>query len=456
MFLSDEDSQTIVAQCTPHGSGAIALIRASGSDVFSIMRALCVPSSGKSIEELPTHTVTYGSIISPTEQIDTVLFFLMRGPRTFTGQDTIEISCHNNPFIIQKIIHEAIAHGARLAREGEFSRRAVLNGKIDLIQAEAINEVIAAQTPEALKISLAQLQGSLSHTLHQIEQDLLKALAFCQASFEFIEEENITFDEEIISLALSAFDTVKQLERSCSMQQQIRQGIRIALIGTVNAGKSSLFNTLLGKNRSIVTNIAGTTRDSIEAGLYQFGSFITLIDTAGLRRTDDIIEQMGIQRTKDEAHAADIILLIQDATAPLNDQEQTIYHELLQRYGPKIISVCTKSDALVTDHSHVCILTSSKTQTNIAALQAALEATIKQRLEMHNSPYLLTQRQQILIQELKQRLERLASSFDRPVLEYEIVAYELNDMLAHLRELTGKTISEEAMDAIFKTFCVGK
>ena len=220
----------------------------------------------------------------------------MRSPKTFTGQDTVEITCHNNQFIIEEIINLAIANGARLAQQGEFTKRAVFNGKIDLVQAEAINELIHAQTQLALKQSLAQLTGSFSHCLASLEKELLKALALSEASFEFLDEE-MDFAPQIQALISSLQNTITGIKKTFNQQQQIRQGIRIAIIGSVNAGKSSLFNALLNQDRAIVSAIAGTTRDAIEAGVYTKGNYWTLVDTAGLRQTHDIIEQEGIKRS---------------------------------------------------------------------------------------------------------------------------------------------------------------
>src|SRR5579863_4648796 len=319
MFYSSSN-ETIIAQCTPQGTGAIALLRLSGDNTFAIADAISKLPGNKIISALPTHTIHYGWVIDKNgTHIDQVLFLLMRSPHTFTGDDTVEITCHNNPFIIQSIIQAALATGARLAQEGEFSRRAVHNNKIDIIQAEAINDLIHANTQLTLKQSLSQLEGSFSHWITNIEKQLIKALALSDASFEFLDEENMEFSTQIKEIIDAVLTTITNLKNTFNQQQQIRNGIRIAIIGSVNAGKSSLFNALLNQERAIVTNIAGTTRDAIEAGLYKNGNYWTLIDTAGLRTTDDIVEQLGISRSHEEAHKADIILLVFDGSQQLSD-----------------------------------------------------------------------------------------------------------------------------------------
>ena len=254
MILSHDD-ETIIAQCTPKGSGAIALLRISGIAAFELATKISKLPSGALLCALPSHTIHFGYVVDAAgNHIDQVMFLLMRGPKTFTGQDTVEITAHNNPFIVQDIIAQAIAHGARMAQEGEFTKRAVLNNKIDLIQAEAINELIHANTHMALKKSLAQLEGSFSHWITAIEKELIKALAYSESSFEFIDEE-MSFGNDIKKMLGHTLATIASIKKTFDQQQHIRQGVRIAIIGSVNAGKSSLFNTLLNKERAIVTSI---------------------------------------------------------------------------------------------------------------------------------------------------------------------------------------------------------
>ncbi len=463
MILSSSDEQTIIAQCTPRASGAIALIRMSGADAVAIADAITTLASGKKLAELPSHTIHYGTISAPDTStiIDTALIMLMRAPRTFTGQDTVEISCHNNQHIIQQIITLAILAGARMAQEGEFTKRAVLNGKIDLVQAEAINELIHAQTQMALKQSLAQLRGSFSSWLADIEKELLKALAFCQASFEFIDEE-MEFGSQIGTMIHRVISSIAAIKKTFSQQQQIRQGVRIALIGSVNAGKSSLFNALLNQQRAIVTPIPGTTRDSIEAGLYKNGNSWTLVDTAGLRQTEDAIEQEGIARSFEEAHKADIILLVEDATGTLTAEEKIVYAQLQEKYSGKIIMVLTKCEENPIHAEEDSrspsppIPTSSKTRKNIDALEQAIEEKITALFAQMASPFLLNQRQYQLLLALETKLATIKIMLAHKTIAYELLAVHLNDAIAQLAELSGKEVSEASMDMVFREFCVGK
>lgn len=457
--LLTRDEETIIAQCTPEGSGAIALLRISGVDAIATADICAQLPGKKKLSQAESHTIHYGWV---TDQegtvIDQVLFLLMRGPKTFTGQDTVEITTHNNQFLIDRIIQRVLSCGARSAQPGEFTRRAYLNGKIDLIQAEAINELIGSQTEHALKKSLAQLEGSFSATLEHLEKKLVKAMALSEASFEFIDEE-IQFGQQIKVILEEVLQTIVTLKASHVQQDQIRQGIRIALIGSVNTGKSSLFNALIGKKRAIVTNIAGTTRDCIEAGLSKQGNFWTLIDTAGLRSTDDIIEQEGIKKSLEQAELSDIILLVFDGSRELSASEHEAYATILARHGSKCIIVRTKKDLPqvpleLIDHGQV-VSVSAQTQEQIDVLESQIHKKIMNLFSSLTSPYLLTKRHYHLLLTLEKNLLDIMT-LCQGAIEYELLSYHLQDCIATISELTGKTISEAAMDAVFREFCVGK
>lgn len=459
-MIFSHDDQTIIAQCTPKGSGAVALLRLSGLAALEIASKISSLASGKTILDVPTHTIHYGWIINDNgARIDQVMFFVMHEPKTFTGQNTVEISCHNNQFIIESIIARAITCGARMAKEGEFTKRAVLNSKIDLVQAEAINELIHANTQVALKKSLAQLEGSFSHWITLLEKELIKAMAFSEASFEFIDEE-MTFDLQIKEIINHALATIDMMKKTFDQQLHMRQGIRIAIIGSVNAGKSSLFNAILNKERAIVTEIAGTTRDVIEGGLYKFDNYWTVIDTAGLRQTNDIIEQEGIKKSHKEAELADIILLVFDGSRALSPEESEVYQKLVEKYCHKMIIIQNKSD--LPAYLHGNNLTTSEivkiSSTDKAAIEKLID-TIQQKVTglFNNieSPFLLNHRQFNLLLGLEKQLKEIEIMLNG-IIAYEKLSYHINDALAHMSELTGKSISEQGMDAVFREFCVGK
>jgi len=463
-LLTDEQ-QAIVALCTPRGSGAIGLIRISGSNAVDVVDRIARLSSGKKLADLSTHTIHHGHVIASSQIIDSVLFLLMHGPRTFTGQDTVEITCHNNPFIIEKIIDLAIQAGARQARAGEFTRRAFLNDKVDLIQAESINDVIHAQSELALQKSMTQLEGSLSQVFTKIYHGLFNLLAHVEASFEFLDEEQRDFDFD--SLFAKQLDTllvqIQSIKKDFSLQQQIKQGIRIAILGSVNAGKSTLFNALLNKERAIVSDIQGTTRDSIESTIYRDGAFWMMIDTAGIRQTGDVIEQKGIERSYDEAKQADIILLVIDGSCKLTQQQREQYQSLATNYKNKIILIINKADALLEENGKKDqflagfdrVFVSSKNRLGIQVLENSIEQKKNNLFSLLESPFLLNERQYKVLTEIEQSLKNIANNHSVCV-QYELVAYQIKDLLDKVSELTGRNVTEQLLDTVFDQFCVGK
>jgi len=462
VIITSHDTQPIVACCTARGAGAIALIRVSGIGTLEIADCIASLPSGLLISKVPTHTVQYGFVLDESgNKIDTVLFLVMHGPRTFTGHDTVEITTHNNLFLIDAIIDVVIKAGARLAEPGEFSKRAVLAGKMDLIQAEALNEFIQAGTMQSLKASYAQLSGSLSREVAVIEKKLLYALSLSNVSFEFIEEENLEFGTTIRNLITELIVFVDSLLEQFPLQQQLKEGARIALVGSVNAGKSSLFNALLGVKRAIVTPIAGTTRDVIEAGVYRHGEHQTLIDTAGIRATCDSIEKEGVERSRQETARADMVLIVIDSTRQLSGEESDMYDSLIQAYNEKIIVVYTKADLpRIVDYTLPCetptIIVSVHNQKSIVQLMTMIDNARNKKLTHGRSMhYLLNQRQVRLLESLKDKLITLFSTMHTG-MRYEIISHNLHDALVTISELTGKSVSEASMDAIFKEFCIGK
>src|SRR3990167_2209002 len=507
--------QTIVAQCTPIGNGALAIIRLSGKDSFLIVDLFSKLSSRKRILEVESHTVHFGyivnSLVAKPVAIDQVMFIVMKAPRTFTGENVVEITCHNNQFIIEEIINLAIKHGACLAQNGEFARRAFLNNKIDLMQAESINELIHSNNQQSLKKSLSQLEGSFSSWIVKIEKELLHCLALSEASFEFLDDE-IEFKENILVKINSVLGKIKELKLSNNDYSSIREGLRVAILGSVNAGKSSLFNYLIKKDRSIVTSIAGTTRDTIEVGVYKKDSYVTFVDTAGIRKTQNVVEQEGIKRSFLEAEKADIILLVQDGSKELSESELKFYSDLLNKFQSKIILVKNKMDQgdptksyvksdvfnneslaklkrtrsngstwLTTSasckYSNSLVLSevegfeqfrkksnesfghtlnvSAKTSTGLLQLEQTLDHKIQQILNSYDVPFVLNKRQYSLMIDLENKLYLIKDLLTEST-EYEILSIHLKEALESISHLSGRNISEAAMDAIFKEFCVGK
>lgn len=456
----------VVALCTARGSGAIALIRVTGNGAIATVDRCGRLSSGKTLALQASHTIHHGFISgSGGEVLDEVLFLLMKGPKTFTGEDTVEITTHNNSFIIDKVIARLIEVGAQPARPGDFTQMAFLNGKLDLAKAEALHEVISAQSEQSLKIAMAQLQGSLSSYCAKIEALLVELLCYTEASFEFLDEEqrDLDFDNMIRAKLTFLKESVQQILMSIPAQEQIRQGVRIALIGSVNAGKSTLFNALIGSKRAIVSDQEGTTRDSIEATKYHQGIFWTFIDTAGLRQTSDAIEQQGIERSFVEAKSADLILLVVDSSQNISVAARDIYQELCRLYHQKIILVQSKADIALSNIMEisdigpalVTLRVSSAQNSGIDALMSAIENEIKMLFASKSAPFLLNTRQRAILQLLEQHIQSMQSDVT-PQVEYELLAYHVKDALERLSELTGKNVNEQMLDHVFRSFCIGK
>ncbi|MBI2344821.1 tRNA uridine-5-carboxymethylaminomethyl(34) synthesis GTPase MnmE [Candidatus Dependentiae bacterium] len=459
-FLVSFQEQVIVAQCTPQGAGAIALLRLSGNDVFNVVDKAARLASGKRLIDQNSHSIHFGSVINQRGQsIDQVLFLVMKGPRTFTGQDTVEITCHNNQFIVEEIMNTMIICGARIAGKGEFTQRAVTLGKLDLIQAEAIHDLIHAQTAASLKYSLQQLEGSLSSWVFEIENSVLEMIAFCEGSFEFLDEE-MEFGADILKKMEQLLNKINKLLATFSKQQYIKEGIKIVLMGSVNVGKSSLFNCLLEKNRAIVTPVAGTTRDTIEAGVYKEGEFLTFIDTAGIRETEDEIERAGIDRSFQEASVADIILLVVDRSQKISIDIVAAYEKIMQNYSDKIILVYNKMEEEILfeeiKFDERSIFVSAKNNQNIDLLYQEIFKKIKQLKGSDAITCLLNKRQYDLLFKFYRDLEEVLPMLTIRRIDYELVSYRLKESLSLMAELTGKTISQAAFDKIFDTFCVGK
>jgi len=446
---------TIAAIATPLGEGGLAVIRLSGGNAMTISAKCFRPigDASKTPLDAPTHTLHYGKIAHNGRDIDEVLLAVLRAPRTFTREDTVEITCHGGLLAAQSVLKAVLAAGARSAEPGEFTRRAFLNGRIDLAQAEAVVDVIHARTDLALVAANEQLAGKLSQRINQLRDDLMHALAHVEAHIDF-PDEDIAPDTmaKLLTRLDAALTFIDELLATADEGQVLRQGIRAAIIGRPNVGKSSLLNQLLGHDRAIVTPTAGTTRDTIEETANIRGIPVVFIDTAGLRESANVIEAEGVRRSHESIARAELILHVLDASQTLTDEDQ---QNLDIFDGKKRILVSNKAD-LRPKLDLLGIKTSCLDGTGIENLKDAIRAAAWSgdiRVEM--LPVMINARHQDALRRARDAVEKSLAAF-RAGETLEFPAMDLRIAANAVGEVVGKTSTEDLLDAIFSQFCIGK
>jgi len=462
-MLSDD---TIAAIATPLGEGGLAVIRLSGSRAFAIADRSFQPVGKSSLKPsaAPTHTIQFGKIVRDGQAIDEVLLAILRAPRTFTREDTVEISCHGGLLPAKLVLDTLLAGGARLAEPGEFTRRAFLNGRIDLAQAEAVADLIHSRTELALAAANEQLAGKLSQRINQLRDDLMHTLAHVEAHIDFPDEDiSPATKAQLLQRLENGVGFMDELLRTANEGQLLRRGIRAAIIGRPNAGKSSLLNQLLGRDRAIVSPIAGTTRDTIEETANIRGLPVIFIDTAGLREARDEIELEGIRRSRASLAAAEFILHVLDVSQPLTQADE-IY--LAEFAGKKRILVRNKTDLPVKLELPLEFETSnSKFQMadvscvsgqGIEALKDAIKNLIwAGEIKAEMLQVAINSRHQDALNRARTSTRQAADALHAGV-SLDLVAMDLRIAANAVGEIVGKTSTEDLLDSIFSTFCIGK
>ncbi len=454
-------NDTIAAIATPLGEGGLAVIRVSGPEALAIAGRCFRPGrrGGPALADCPTHTLHYGHIVRQERAVDEVMLAVMRAPRTFTREDVVEVSCHGGMLCTKLVLDTLLEAGARLALPGEFTKRAFLNGRIDLAQAEAVADLIGSRTELALAAASEQLEGKLSRRIETLRQDLMGVLAHVEAHIDF-PEEDIAPDtrEALIRRCRHAQEFIADLLRTAGEGQILRRGLRAAIIGRPNTGKSSLLNQLLGHERAIVSPVAGTTRDTIEETANVRGIPVVFIDTAGLREAADPIEREGIRRSKTALDRAELILHVIDISSPWDPATDP---DWAGHAGKKRILVRNKADLPNRGEAPAgldapVVEVSCLNGTGIEALKEAIVHLVWHgELRADNLPVMTNARHQDALRRAGNSLrETLASMHAGQSLE--LVALDLRAAVNAIGEIVGKTTTDDLLDAIFSQFCLGK
>lgn len=457
MFTTD----TIAAISTAVGFGSIGIVRISGDQALDIADRLFRSPSGRTLKDSHSHRIIYGSLVNPEADdiIDEVLVSVMKAPRTYTREDVVEINCHGGPVSLKRILKAVIDAGARQAEPGEFTKRAFLNGRIDLSQAEAVLDVINARTELAQKAALEQLEGRLSHTIEDLREGLINLAAHIEAYIDFPEDDiEVSTKEDIDARTREIIARLEQLIENSQEGRIIREGIKTAIIGRPNVGKSSLLNVLSGQDRAIVTDIPGTTRDVIEECINIEGIPFCIVDTAGIRHSSDIIESEGINRSRKVMEEADLVLVVIDSSTARKQGDKDL---LALSVRKKVIVVLNKtdlpeaSDSQDLDSDHTVVRVSAKSGTGLTLLKdEMMRSVLKEKIEKTHT--LVTNVRHVkALERALAALKRFRTSLNDNI-PTEFLSLELREALDGLGEILGPTTPEDILDRIFSTFCIGK
>lgn len=462
--VANTDNDTIAAISTPVGEGGISIIRVSGEEAIPVVKKIY---QGKNLEKVATNTINYGHVIDPDtkNEVDEVMVSIMRAPHTYTCEDVVEVNCHGGLLATNKILQLVLSNGARLAEPGEFTKRAFLNGRLDLSQSEAVMDLIRAKTDKSMKAALNQLDGNLAHLIRQLRKDILDVLAQVEVNIDYPEYDAV---EEMTTKLLKEKATeiqqrIEALLKTAKQGRVLREGLATAIIGRPNVGKSSLLNSLLHEDKAIVTNIAGTTRDVIEEYVNVDGVPLKLIDTAGIRNTSDQVEKIGVERSRKALEAADLVLLLIDSSTPLTNEDREL---IAATESKQRIIILNKTDLLTqVDKNELRALigkdalieTSIVKNEGMSQLgQTISKMFFEEGIENSQNSVMVTNARHIgLLHQAKDALGAVLQGINEG-MPVDLVQIDMTQCWDLLGEITGDSYQDELLDQLFSQFCLGK
>ena len=459
-------TDTIAAIATAMTNSGIGIIRISGEDAFTVIDRIYQSKNGKKkLSEEKSHTVHYGYIVDDTKEnkiIDEVMVLIMRAPNTYTREDTVEIDCHGGVLVMQKILDTVVCHGARPAEPGEFTKRAFLNGRIDLTQAESVMDVISSKNEFALKSSISQLQGSLQKEIKELREKIIYEIAFIESALDDPEHINIDgYGQKLKTVAEECKERIEHLLDTADNGKILKEGIDTVIVGKPNAGKSSVMNVLLKKERAIVTDIAGTTRDVLEEQMNLNGITLNIIDTAGIRDTEDIVEKIGVDKAKDYLVNADLIIYVVDSSTPLDENDEKIMEMIKDRTALVLLNksdldTVTTEEMIASHLDQKIIKVSMKENQGVDELENAIkELFFHGKVELNDEVYITNARHKAALSNAKDSLNMVLDSIAMEMPE-DFYSIDLMNTYEELGNILGESLGEDLVNEIFSKFCTGK
>lgn len=455
---------TIAAIATAMSSSGIGIVRISGEESFQIIDKIfkAKGSGDKKLSTEPSHTIHYGHIYDGDEMVDEVLVMIMRGPRSFTAEDTIEIDCHGGVLVTKRILETVLKYGARPAEPGEFTKRAFLNGRVDLTQAEAVIDVINAKNQYALKSSVSQLEGSVSRRIKDMREKIIYHIALIESALDDPEHISLEgYGDTLLETLSPLKDEIQSLIRSADNGRVLSEGIETVILGKPNAGKSSLLNVLVGEERAIVTDIAGTTRDTLREQIRLEELSLNIIDTAGIRETEDLVEKIGVEKARSAAEGADLIIYVVDGSRDLDENDHEII-DFIQDKKALVLLNKTDLDPVVTKErlesltNHPVILISAKERTGIKDLEEEITSMFYEgKLDFNDQVYITNVRHKNALAEALKSLSMVEQSVRNEMPE-DFYSIDLMDAYEQLGTILGESVEDDLVNEIFKKFCMGK